>query len=105
ASKSVTVAEFQRFLKANPSVRHSHLRSYSPEADCPIANVTWYEAAQYCRWISEQEGVPEKEMVYPPVAEIEKCKAGPMPLKLPTGYLKRRGDRLPTEAEGEFACR
>ena len=27
--------------------------------------MTWYEAAQYCRWQSEQEGFPERETLKP----------------------------------------
>jgi serine/threonine protein kinase/formylglycine-generating enzyme required for sulfatase activity len=105
ASKKVTVGQFKRFLAAHPEVKYSALEKFSPEADGPIVLLTWYEAAQYCRWLSEQEGVEEDQMCYPLVAEIEKCKDGKKPLKLPSDYLSRTGYRLPSEAEWEFACR
>src|SRR5262249_47962314 len=41
ASRSVTVAEFERFLKERPDVEHQYAKRYSPEADGPIIGVTW----------------------------------------------------------------
>src|SRR5262249_34125834 len=69
ATKEVTLSEFKEFLDANPAVS-SECLEFS-EVDGPVMGVTWCEAAQYCRWLSQEEGIPQDQMCYPSVQEIQ----------------------------------
>jgi hypothetical protein len=90
----ITVAQFRRF---RPDQEFN--RQYSKSDDAPMNLVSWYDAALYCNWLSEQEGIPRDQWCYNPDQEFAHG------MQLSPHYLDLSGYRLPTEAEWEYVCR
>jgi formylglycine-generating enzyme required for sulfatase activity/tetratricopeptide (TPR) repeat protein len=107
ATKEVSVAQFQRFLKQagitsdRYQVSPSYLQRYSPDADGPWIGPDWYKAAHYCNWLSEQEGLQRDQWCYLPAPGGVYAEG----MTIPADVLERTGYRLPTEGEWEYACR
>jgi formylglycine-generating enzyme required for sulfatase activity len=87
--REVTNKQFKAFKPGHDSGVFG--RALLTENDRPVVNISWYSAAQYCNWLSEQEGLP---VAYEQVG-------GKWKLISPS----TTGFRMPSEAEWAWAAR
>jgi eukaryotic-like serine/threonine-protein kinase len=132
AANSVTVEQYRKF-DAHYGI--DEIERWAHTADSPVIGTNWFQATAYCNWLSKQEGLPESEWCYDPLQDPNAIPAlasssvgllagslaplaatcGLFPgrtdreykggMKLARNYPLRKGYRLPTEAELEYATR
>ncbi len=106
AATETTRGQFKQFLRerydeARAMAYEADVAFYSATDDAPAVRVNWFEAAEYCNWLSQKEGIPEDQECYTPNAE-GKYAAG---MQVKANALALTGYRLPLEDEWEYACR
>jgi formylglycine-generating enzyme required for sulfatase activity len=96
-AREVTVGQFSQFQSHHPHPAETE----GLASRRPATQITWVDAARYCNWLSEQEGIPQAEWCFRISAEP----GNDAVVVIPSDYLQRTGYRLPTETEWEYACR
>jgi formylglycine-generating enzyme required for sulfatase activity len=98
ACTETTLGDYSEFDKQHLKRRQSMEPGVATNTNAPADLVTYFEAAQFCNWLSEQEGIPSDQLCYLP-GDFKGV------WTLAPDYLSRRGYRLPTLEEWQYAAR
>ncbi len=94
AAHEVTIDQFKAFRST-----HEFSAQIAHTGDAPAHAVNWYEAAEFCNWLSREEEIPREQWCYDPTSSFADG------MRLYPDYRQRTGYRLPTMIEWETAFR
>jgi len=102
---AVTVSNFYMSKYEVTQKQYEDVMGYNPSfhngANLPVDMVTWFDAVEFCNKLSEKEGL---QKVYT-ITGRTPASGYPITNATVTADWTKKGYRLPTEAEWEYACR